>query len=406
MSTSPGLGFATRAIHSGYDALAHDGALSPPVYQTATFTFPSAEVGAARFAGTDPGYFYTRIANPTLRLLETRMADLEGGAAAISFGSGMGAITSTLWTLLRPGDEIIADTTLYGCTYSFLQHGLQDFGVRVRHVDLTDHAVLEAALSPATRVVYCESPANPNMRLVDLARAAAACRARGVRLVVDNTYCTPYLQRPLELGAHVVVHSATKYLNGHGDVTAGIAVCAEPELAERIRLQGLKDFTGAVLSPHDASLVLRGIKTLHLRMERHCDNAQAIAAALATHPAVEQVFFPGLPGFAQFELAQRQMRRAGGMVAFELRGGIEAGRRFLNALNLVQRAVSLGDAESLAQHPASMTHAPYPPEVRAACGISDGLVRISAGLEDTEDLLGDVRQALAVVVPVPVAAAA
>ncbi|MBL8326260.1 MAG: methionine gamma-lyase [Rubrivivax sp.] len=394
MRTDSRRGFATRAIHSGYDPLAHGGALAPPIYQTATFTFPSAEAGAARFAGDDPGYFYSRIANPTLRLLETRVADLEGGTEAIAFASGMGAITATLWTLLRPGDEIVADQTLYGCTYAFLQHGLAAFGIRVRFVDMADSARLEASIGPATRVVYCESPANPNMRLVDLRRAAALCRRSGVRLVVDNTYCTPYLQRPLELGAHVVVHSATKYLNGHGDVTAGVAVCAERELAEQIRLKGLKDMTGAVLSPHDAGLVLRGLKTLPLRMERHCDNAQAVASLLAGHRAVQAVHYPGQPGFAQHDLACKQMRRFGGMVAFELRGGVAAGRRFLNALELVQRAVSLGDAESLAQHPASMTHATYEPEVRRASGISDGLVRFSAGLEDADDLLADVRRAL------------
>jgi methionine-gamma-lyase len=394
MNDISNLGFATRAIHAGYDAQMHAGALMPPIYQTSTFTFPSAEAGAARFAGAEAGYFYSRIANPTLRLLETRVADLEGGADAVAFGSGMGAIASTLWTLLRPGDEIVADKTLYGCTYAFLQQGLQAFGVRVRHVDLADPGLLERSLSETTRIVYCESPANPNMRLVDLRHAAAVCRRHGARLVVDNTYCTPYLQRPLEFGAQVVVHSATKYLNGHGDVTAGIAVCAESEVAERIRLQGLKDLTGAVLSPHDASLILRGLKTLHLRMERHCDNAQAIAELLAGHPAVQHVHFPGSTSFPQYELARMQMARAGGMVAFELLGGVVAGRRFLNALRLVQRAVSLGDAESLAQHPASMTHAPYSPEQRAASGIPDGLVRLSAGLEDTADLLADVRQAL------------
>lgn len=392
---SPSQGFATRAIHSGYDPQAHGGALAPPVFQTATFTFPSAEAGAARFAGDDPGYFYSRIANPTLRLLETRVADLERGADAIAFASGMGAITGTLWTLLRPGDEIVADRTLYGCTYAFLQHGLQAFGVRVRFADLAQPGVLEAALSAATRVVYCETPANPNMRLVDLGHAAKVCRARGVQLVIDNTYCTPYLQRPLELGAHVVVHSATKYLNGHGDVTAGIAVCAEAGTAERIRLQGLKDLTGAVLSPHDANLVLRGLKTLPLRMDRHCDNAQAVAALLARHRAVEVVHYPGLKTFAQHALARDQMSRFGGMVAFELRGGVDAGRRFLNALQLVQRAVSLGDAESLAQHPASMTHATYTPEARREAGIADGLVRFSAGLEDVTDLVADIDRALA-----------
>lgn len=397
METNQNQGFATRAIHAGYDPLEHDGALVPPIYQTATFAFPSAEAGAARFAGEDPGYFYTRIANPTLNLLEARMAGLEGGAAAIAFGSGMGAITSTLWTLLRPGDEIIADLTLYGCTHAFLQHGLQEFGVKVSFVDLSVPGTLSAVISPATRVVYCESPANPNMRLVDIREMAQVARAAGACLVVDNTYCTPYLQRPLDMGAHVVVHSATKYLNGHGDVTAGIVVCADGQLAADIRLKGLKDMTGAVMSPHDASLIMRGLKTLELRMERHCDNAEAVAGLLEASPEVEVVHYPGLASFPQHDLARRQMRRAGGMVAFELKGGVEAGRCFLNALRLVQRAVSLGDAESLAQHPASMTHAAYDPEDRRASGISDGLVRFSAGLETRVDILADISQALQVV---------
>lgn len=395
MQTKAGQGFATLAIHHGYDPLQHEGSLTPPIYQTATFTFADVETGAARFAGEDPGYFYTRIANPTLNLLETRMAALEGGAAAIAFGSGMGAVTSTLWTLLRPGDEIIADRTLYGCTFAFMQHGLKEFGIKVTTVDMALPGELEKAVTAATRVVYCESPANPNMRLVDLAQAAQVCRRHGAKLVVDNTYCTPYLQQPLVLGADVVLHSATKYINGHGDVTAGIVVCADAALAQEIRLKGLKDMTGAVMSPNDASLILRGLKTLELRMERHCDNAEAVAAMLQAHPAVEVVHFPGLASFPQHELAQQQMKRFGGMLAFELKGGQEAGRRFLNALQLVQRAVSLGDAESLAQHPASMTHATYTPEERAAAGIAEGLVRFSAGLESQADILADIRQALA-----------
>jgi methionine-gamma-lyase len=242
--------------------------------------------------------------------------------------------------------------------------------------------------------VYFESPANPNMRIVDIAAVAAAAREAGATVVVDNTYCSPYLQRPLTMGADVVVHSATKYLGGHGDLTAGI-VATSAELAARIRMQGLKDLTGAVLSPHDAHGVLRGLKTLHLRMERHCDNAQAIAEYLAAHPLVVEVRYPGLASFPQRALAARQMRRPGGMIAFELRGGIETGRRFMDALELVTRAVSLGDAETLAQHPASMTHSTYTAEERAAHGIGEGLIRLSAGLEDSDDLLADIGQALA-----------
>ncbi|MEN4949768.1 methionine gamma-lyase [Pseudomonas proteolytica] len=390
-----GFGFSTRAIHYGYDAQDHHGALVPPIYLSATFAFPTAEYGAGCFAGEESGHFYTRISNPTLALLESRMATLEGGEAAVAFSSGMGAIAATFWTLLRPGDEVIVSQTLYGCTFALLHHGIGEFGIKVRHVDLSDLDALRAALSPATRMIYCETPANPNLQLIDIgAVAKIAHQQSNITVVIDNTYCTPYLQRPLELGADVVVHSATKYLSGHGDITAGIAVSRQ-DLAQRIRLQGLKDLTGAVLSPQDAFLLMRGLKTLALRMDRHCSNAQAVAEALQAHPAVESVTYPGLRSFPQYELAARQMKLSGGMIAFELKGGIATGRRFMNALKLFSRAVSLGDAESLAQHPASMTHSTYTPEERAQHGIAEGLVRLSVGLEDIADLLADIEQALA-----------
>ncbi len=388
------LGFSTRAIHHGYNPQEHQGALIPPIYLTSTFTFATAEYGAGCFAGEEPGYFYTRIGNPTLALLEARMAALENGEAAVAFGSGMGAIAATLWTLLRPGDEVIVGQTLYGCTFALLHHGLGEFGVKVRHVDLTDLGELRAAIGPATRMIYFETPANPNMQLVDIAAVAQVARQHpGLLVAVDNTYCTPYLQRPLELGADLVLHSATKYLSGHGDITAGIVVTRQA-LAERIRLQGLKDLTGAVLSPQDAFLLMRGLKTLALRMDRHCANAQAVAQFLQDHPAVAWVAYPGLASFAQHALAARQMKLPGGMIAFELKGGLASGRRFMNALGLFSRAVSLGDAESLAQHPASMTHSTYTQEERAEHGIAEGLVRLSVGLEDIADLLADIAQAL------------
>ncbi|RWU22203.1 methionine gamma-lyase [Pseudomonas alkylphenolica] len=386
-------GFATRAIHYGYDPLSHQGSLVPPVYQTATFAFPTVEYGAACFAGEAGGHFYTRISNPTLALLETRIASLEGAEAGLALASGMGAITATLWTLLRPGDEVLVGRTLYGCTFAFLHHGIGEFGVKVRHVDMSDLQALEAAISAQTKVIYFETPANPNMQMADIAAVAKIAHQRDITVVVDNTYCTPYLQRPLELGADLVVHSATKYLSGHGDITAGLVV-GRQALVDRVRLEGLKDMTGAVMSPQDAALLMRGMKTLNLRMDRHCSNAQAIAEYLQQHPAVELINYPGLPGFAQFELARRQMRLPGGMIAFELKGGIGAGRRFMNALQLFSRAVSLGDAESLAQHPASMTHSSYSPQERAQYGISEGLVRLSVGLEDIDDLLADIEQAL------------
>ncbi|QNP60737.1 methionine gamma-lyase [Paenacidovorax monticola] len=391
---SPTAGFSTRAIHFGYDPAEHQGALVPPIHTSAIYAFPDVGYGARCFTGEERGYFYTRIANPTLALLEGRLATLEEGAAAVVFGSGMGAVTATLWSLLEPGDEVLADLTLYGCTFAFLHHGLARFGVAVRHVDMTDSARVAAALTERTRVLYLESPANPNMRLVDIAAVSALARPRGVRVVVDNTYCTPYLQQPLVLGADVSLHSMTKYLGGHGDLTAGAAVFADAELAQRVRLYGLKDMTGAVMSAHDAHLVMRGLKTLALRMDRHCQNAQQVAELIAAHPATAAVHYPGLPGFAQHALAQRQMRQMGGMIAFELRGGLQAGVRFMDALRLVTRAVSLGDAETLAQHPASMTHSTYTPEERAAHGISEGLVRLSVGLEDIGDLLADIGQAL------------
>lgn len=387
-------GFSTRAIHYGYNPLENNGAVIPPVYMTSTFAFATAEYGAGCFSGEEHGHFYTRISNPTLALLETRMAALENGEAGVAFSSGMGAIAATFWTLLRPGDEIIVNRTLYGCTFALLHHGIGEFGVVVKHVDMANPAELEAAISPATRMIYFETPANPNMQLVDIAAVCSiAQRHSDVLVVIDNTYCTPYLQRPLELGADVVVHSATKYLSGHSDITAGIVVTSKA-LADRIRLQGLKDLTGAVLSPHDAHLLMRGIKTLALRMDRHCSSAQALAQMLQDHPAVEWVAYPGLPNFAQYELACRQMKLPGGMIAFELKGGMTAGQRFMNALQLFSRAVSLGGAESLAQHPASMTHSTYTLEERARHGISEGLVRLAVGLEDVADLLADIEQAL------------
>ncbi|MGB5208006.1 MAG: methionine gamma-lyase [Azonexus sp.] len=386
-------GFSTRAIHHAYDPYAGHGSLNPPLYLSSTYAFPTVEDGAARFAGEQAGYVYSRVGNPTTNLLEQRIADLEGGEAALVTASGMGATTSLLWTLLKPGDEVIADKTLYGCTFGFFNHGLAKFGVRITHLDLTDPANLEAAISASTRIVFFESPANPNMRLVDIAAIAAIARRHDAKVVVDNTYCTPYLQRPIELGADYVVHSATKYLGGHGDLIAG-AIVGPRESLDQVRFYGLKDMTGAVLSAQDAFLVLRGIKTLALRMHRHSENAQGIAGFLAAHDKVEVCHYPGLASFPQLELAQRQMKLPGGMVAFELKGGIEAGRRFMNALRLVTRAVSLGDAESLAQHPASMTHSFYTPEERKEHLIGEGLVRISAGLEDLPDLLADIEQAL------------
>lgn len=386
--------FNTQAIHYGYSPLDSQGALVPPVFQTSTFVFPTAQYGADCFAGKEKGHFYSRISNLTLALLEKRLAQLENGEGAIVFSSGMGAITSTCWSLLQPGDELIVDMTLYGCTFTFFNHGLAKFGVKIKHVDLTHLEKLKEAITEKTKLIFFETPANPNMRVSDIAKISEIAHQYNILVMVDSTYCSPYLQQPLTLGADIVVHSMTKYLSGHGDVTAG-AIITTHELANKIRVEGLKDMTGACLSPHDASLILRGIKTLGIRMEQICKNAQRIAEYLADNPKVEIIHYPGLASFPQYELAKRQMYLSGGMIAIELKGGIKAGRAFLNRLNLFSRAVSLGDCESLAQHPATMTHATYSAEERQRHGISDGLIRLSIGLEDVDDLIADLEQALA-----------
>ena len=381
-------GFATRAIHHGYDPFAYHGALNPPVFLTSTYGFESAAIGSERFAGDAEGYVYSRVGNPTVSVLERRLAELEGGEAALATASGMGAITSVIWSLLKSGDEIIADKTLYGCTFSFLEHQLVRFGVRTRFADLTDPDNLKEALSPATRLIVMETPSNPNMRLVDIAAIAEIARKAGALLMVDNTYCTPYLQRPIELGADIVVHSATKYLGGHGDLIAG-AVVASREHIDLFRFTGVKDMTGAVMNALDAFLILRGLKSLHVRMDRHCQTATRLAHDLEAHKAVARVYYPGLDSHPQKALADRQMKAPGGMIALELKGGMEAGRAFMDNVQLATRAVSLGDAETLIQHPASMTHATYDPEERARHGFTDGLIRLSVGLEDYEDLRAD-----------------
>jgi methionine-gamma-lyase len=390
------LSFATRSVHAGYDSADNEGSLNPPIYMTSTFAFDSVEQGVGRFSGEQQGHFYSRISNPTQEILETRLASLEEGEAALATASGMGAITATLWTLVGPGDQILVDETLYGCTFSFMEHGLKKFGVDICYADFTNHAEVQSKLTDKTKVVYFETPVNPNMRVIDIAAISALAKdySRNIKVIVDNTYCTPALQRPITMGADLVVHSATKYLGGHGDLIAG-AVVGDAETIRQIRLFGLKDMTGAVIAPMTGFLILRGIKTLQLRMERHCQNAQVIAEMLAQHPAVDQVFFPGLKNDPWHKVAAKQMDAFGGMIALELKGGHEAAVRALNKLKLAKLAVSLGDAETLIQHPASMTHSVYTAEERAEHGISEGLVRISAGLEAVEDIIADLEQALA-----------
>lgn len=387
------LGFATQAIHGGHQPNQF-GALCDPIYQTSAFTFETAEQGGARFALEETGYVYSRLGNPTNNHAEQKIALLEGGEACVSAASGIGAITSAIWVCVKQGDHIVSAKTLYGCTYSFLNHGLSRYGVDVTFVDTRDPVNIKKAIRPNTKLVYLESPANPNLDITDIkAIADIVSHHKDCRLMVDNTFSTPYITKPLSLGADIVVHSATKYLNGHGDVIAGFVVGKE-EYIKDVRLLGIKDLTGASLSPFNAFLISRGLKTLEIRMERHCANAQKVAEFLEKHPAVESILYPGLPSFPQYDLAKRQMKLPGAMIAFEVKGGIEAGKKLLNSLEMLIISVSLGDAETLIQHPASMTHSPYTPEERKECNISEGLVRISVGLENPEDIIADLKRAL------------
>lgn len=388
-------GFGTSAIHAGA-VKDKFGSLVTPIYQTATFVFDDCAQGGDRFAGRDEGFIYTRLGNPTVRVLEDKMAALENGAAAAATSSGMGAIAAAFWTIARAGAHIIADSTLYGCTYALLAHGLPRFGLEVSLIDTSDLTQVRKALKANTVAVYLETPANPTLKIIDLAAVSAVVHEfnREIKVICDNTFATPYLQRPLDLGCDLVVHSATKYLNGHGDVVAGFAVGSE-ELISQIKMVGIKDMTGSVLGPNSAFLILRGLKTLEIRMQRHCENARRVAEYLAVNPMVEKLYYPGRDGHPGHSLAARQMADFGGMIAFEVKGGKEAGMKLLNGLELCALAVSLGDAETLVEHPASMTHSTYSPEDLEAAGIPEGLVRLSVGLENAEDILADLEKGFA-----------
>ena len=386
-------GLGTTAIHAGTLKNLY-GTLAMPIYQTSTFIFDSAEQGGRRFALEEAGYIYTRLGNPTTTVLENKIAVLEEGEAGVAMSSGMGAISSTLWTVLKAGDHIVTDKTLYGCTFALMNHGLTRFGVEVTFVDTSNLDEVKNAMKKNTRVVYLETPANPNLKIVDLeALSKIAHTNPNTLVIVDNTFATPYMQKPLKLGADIVVHSVTKYINGHGDVIAGLVV-TNKELADQIRFVGLKDMTGAVLGPQDAYYIIRGMKTFEIRMERHCANAKKVVEFLNKHPKIEKVYYPGLETHPGYEIAKKQMKDFGAMISFELKGGFEAGKTLLNNLKLCSLAVSLGDTETLIQHPASMTHSPYTKEEREAAGITDGLVRLSVGLENVEDIIADLEQGL------------
>lgn len=386
-------GIGTIAIHAGQGKNPF-GALSTPIYQTSTFIFDSTEQGGARFAGKEEGYIYSRLGNPTTAVAEEKIAALECGEAAAATSSGMGAISSVLWTLLRAGDHVIADKILYGCTFALLSHGMTRYGVEVEFLDTSDLEAVKKAMKKNTRVVYLETPANPNLKISDIEEIAKIAHTNEyTKVVVDNTFASPYLQKPLQLGADVVVHSATKYLNGHGDVIAGFAVGSK-ELITEIKLFGIKDMTGSVLGPTEAHLIIRGLKTFELRMQRHCENAMKVAEYLNSHSKVEKVYYPGLKDHEGYEIAVKQMTGFGGIMSFELKGGFEAGKTLLNNVEMCALAVSLGDTETLIQHPASMTHSAYTCEELKEAGIPEGLVRLSVGLENIEDIIADLDKAL------------
>ncbi|WP_080179128.1 methionine gamma-lyase [Salmonella enterica] len=393
MGNAPKLGLDTLIVHGGQHPDPSTGALATPIFQTSTFVFDNAEQGAARFALEESGYIYTRLGNPTQAALEEKLALLEQGEAALATSSGMAAISTTLLTLCQQGDHIVSANELYGCTHALLSHSLPKFGIDVTFVDAVCTENISAAIRPETKVIYIETPANPTMSIVDIESVAKLAHQNNIVVIVDNTFMSPYCQQPLNLGADIVVHSVTKYINGHGDVIGG-AIIGKKEFIDQARLVGVKDITGGCVSPFNAWLTLRGIKTLGIRMERHCANAMKVAKFLEQHPAVSAVYYPGLTSHPQYKLGKRQMKLPGAVISFEINGGVEAGRRVMNAVKLCMLAVSLGDTETLIQHPASMTHSPIPQEERLKAGITDGLIRLSVGLEDPLDIINDLEQAI------------
>jgi len=383
----------TKAIHGGLDPAAHRGAVSVPIYQSSTFAFPTAEEGAARFDGTSDGPIYTRMGNPTVHALEECVADLEGGCGAVATATGMAAISTVFLALLRAGDHVVATDPLYGASRGLLTRYFSRLGVTSTFVPATDAAALTAAIRPETRLIYVETPANPTLDLVDLIAASATARGAGIPLVVDNTFAGPYLQRPIELGADVVLHSATKSLNGHSDVIAGVVVARDPSMLKTLRDAAI--MFGLTIDPHQSWLLLRGIRTLGMRVERAQTNALSIARWLEDHDQVAWVRYPGLPSHPQFKLAQQQMDGPGSIIAFEMRGGVTAGSILMNSVRMITLAVSVGGVESLIEHPASMTHKSVPESEQRRQGITAGLVRLSVGCEDLDDLLADLTQAMA-----------
>ncbi len=383
---------ATQVIHSGVFGDPVFGEVSVPIFQSSTFSFPSAEEGAARFSGGKAGYIYTRLGNPTIRALEDSLATLEGGFGAMAAATGMAALNTVFLALLDQGSHVVSTDCVYGATRVVLQSEYARFGVRTTFVDTTEPANIQRAIEPSTKLLFIETPTNPTMKITDIREAAAVAHGHGIPLMVDNTFASPYLQLPLELGADIVVHSLTKFLNGHSDVVGGAVVTASEDLFKRIRRT--LNYFGPTMDPHQAWLVLRGIKTLALRLEKAQDNAARLAEFLNGHPKVTWVTYPGLPQHPQHHIARSQMDGFGSMLCFGVKKGLEGGIVVMNSVRLITLAVSLGGVETLIEHPASMTHTSVPQAEREEAGISDDLVRLSVGCEDFEDLRDDLDQAL------------
>ena len=385
------LGINSKLVHAGHQS-DPTGSVNVPIYQTSTFAFRDAAHGAALFAGEEEGFIYTRIANPTIRALEENVAELEHGCGAIATSSGMGAVCTVYVAMLEAGAHLVSTASVYGPSRTVIEREFSRFGVQSSYVATSDLEQVRSALRPETKIVYIETPANPTMEVSDIQAIADLAHAYGCLVVVDNTFASPYLQTPLDLGADVVVHSVTKFINGHADVVGGVIVAADEALCAQLRKTMIN--LGCNMDPHQAFLVLRGLKTLGIRIERAQQSAMQIARWLERQPEVECVRYIGLESHPQHEIARRQMRGFGSMISFDLKGGMDAGRQLMNSVRVATLAVSLGGVETLIEHPASMTHAGMSAEMRRAAGFTDGLVRYSVGIEDVDDLIADLRQAL------------
>lgn len=383
---------ATQLIHAGEGPCPITGAMIPPIYQTVSYIFKDVDDGAKKCEKFDHGYCYTRLGHPTEAALEKKIADIEGGEAALAFASGVAAISALLLSKLSQGDHVIADATCYSATHYLLDSLLKKFGVETTFTDTSVIKNVEDSLQNNTRLIYCESPANPTVKLVDIREIARIAKHHGILSVLDGTFASPYLQKPLELGMDAVIHSATKYICGHGDSMGGLIISTK-QVIDELRDDTLKNI-GGIISPFNAYLIMRGLKTLSLRMTQHCESAMAVAKFLEGHPKVERVYYPGLASHPQHDLAKQQMRDFGGILCFEVKGGMNPGITLMNSVQLCSLAVSLGHTETLIEHPASMTHWYVSKEEREQAGISDGLVRLSAGLEDAQDIIDDLGQAL------------